>query len=1274
MLLGGKMTQDNPTHVAGFTIQTSIEFGAFGRSYVGFHSQEGRRILKILRDGEDVAVSDDELTKLKEDASFLSFEPRQQTEQGHRILVAHFYQAASFGLLVGGSELQKGCEKTLRELDPNGEAMQTLRGTTLQQRLELLKQVAQRVEQLHAEKKQFPFITPWNIMLSDARPKLVDLGLGYLPEKLDTQQVHEDVLAYYAPEVLRALAQKQAIQVGPAADVYALGLSMRSILLERVAEAEGAQAAPAAPGAAPAAAAPIGLGKREALLAGKPWKKVPQEKISRRLESLLARAAAHEPGRRPTAAQLVKELDSILKDKDITWSPPSQAPKFVVAVVAVLAIAAGVVWAMLPPAAEAAAKSAYVRATEAKTPDEALKALDDESAKIPPDVLKAHPELGRARAMALLAKAQAGGDKAPAIEALLAYAETGGVDPADVMAARLIAGFMLRWGGLEQEKSKAILELVANSTADGAKELPELARAAVKVWPFGTEGEIKPEDVKKWSEQATLARGVDSALERGWMPSGAAWEKVNPKPQAISWKAKWIPTALLGRLKDLTPTDDGKAELQAAKDAFPCFATQGAWALHLARFAKDEKDIDLAKKEIEAAAKLKKDNQTFAEGSVALADLSLKQAATAKDQVAAYKTAKTAYVQAALEKPATPGLDLKAACTRGQLFAGARSGIAVGLMVANGSAPSEGAVLREAETGLTEYLDAAQKDAKNAELNALAADAHVALGLVIQAQPNRFPPEWVEHLHFAFKDADLVGQHTYRLTDSPANGVTSKLLFEQAKKDFTANATSEKPDRERSQQLLAQIEALCKLEKFDTSFMSATTAQYYRNEANGLKGKKRIEALRAAATAFQGVFGNDGSWQAGLEGTVEALGTIADESDDTKDAGKALTDAQLFLDKSTDALKARKITGKEVTAAVNAQKLVVRKKWFTVLGKWLNTKGDQADFSQQDDQDFATTLFNVAEGPGAPELEGTARAQVAQLHWLFGKWCYDQKNYTVAAANLATAVEGLPPEKDVLQSQAALLAADVALTKAENVRADESPWHGGVKEAANWGRDVLAKRLGFQGFKQLFDAARQNKLTLIKDEAAAKRLVEDILKNEDSVSAEDLGAAAIIYGKSAKAQLLLARAKHKANAKDDARSAAKKAIELSDAQQPDVIVEAASLWCVNTGADDMTTADFKIIVDKAIASKDAAATKLKGDGARYKFSFVGLYWLGRYHQAQADEKSNAKQDAEAKKAYGDAQKSYNDYIKAVQEAGADRPPEAQDADTRARKCGIAANS
>ncbi|MEZ0231001.1 MAG: hypothetical protein ACAI25_20455, partial [Planctomycetota bacterium] len=775
---------------------------------------------------------------------------------------------------------------------------------------------------------------------------------------------------------------------------------------------------------------------------------------------------------------------------------------------------------------------------------------------------------------------------------------------------------------------------------------------------------------------ATLARGADAALERTWAPSGPDWEKLANKPVASGWKAKWVATALLGRLKDLSPTDNGQAELQAAKDAYPCFATHGALALHAARFAKDEKDIDAAKKEIEAATKLMREGGSFAEGSVALADLLAKQAATAKDPVAGYKAAQKAYAQAANEKPATPGADLKAACTRGALVAGAKSGIAVGILVATGSLSGDTTVaLREAEQGLVDFIGPAEKDAKNPENAALVPDAHVALGLVIQAQPNRPTSEWLDHLLHAYKDADLVGQHAYRLADSPANPVSTKLLFEQAKKDFVANATAEKVDTDKDKQLHDRIDALCKLEKFDLSFMTLADAQSHKGIALGMKDKKKRTAeFRAAASAYQGVFAMDGNWQAGLEGIVEVLGIIADETDDTKDAGKALTDAQQFLDKATDNLKQRKIAGKDVTKAIDAQKGIVRKKWFTVLAKWLNSKGDSADFAQQDDQDFATTLFAVAEGSGAPELEGAARAQVAQLHWLYGKWCYDQKNYTVAAANLALAVEGLPPEKDALQSQAALLAADVALTKAENVRADESPWHGGVKEAANWGRDVLAKRLGFQGFKQLFDAARQNKLTLIKDEAAAKRLVEDILKNEDSVSAEDLGAAAIIYGKSAKAQLLLARAKQKANAKDEARSAAKKALDLADAQQPEVIVEAASIWCLSTTNEDMSTSDFKNIVDKAVATKDAAATKLKGDAARFKFAFVGLYWLGRYHQAMADEKSNAKQDAEAKKFYGEAQKSYNDYIKAVQEAGADRPPEAQDADTRARKCGIAANS
>ena len=42
---------------------------------------------------------------------------------------------------------------------------------------------------------------------------------------------------------------------------------------------------------------------------------------------------------------------------------------------------------------------------------------------------------------------------------------------------------------------------------------------------------------------------------------------------------------------------------------------------------------------------------------------------------------------------------------------------------------------------------------------------------------------------------------------------------------------------------------------------------------------------------------------------------------------------------------------------------------------------------------------------------------------------------------------------------------------------------------------------------------------------------------------------------------------------------------------------------------DLTKADFRAVVDKAIAAKDGAVTKLKGD-PRFKYAFIGLYWLG----------------------------------------------------------------
>lgn len=1275
-----------PTHVAGFTIQTPIDFGVFGRCYVGFHSQEGRRILKILRDGEELALSDEEHAKLKEDPTLLPFEPRQQTEQGHRILIAHFFQAASMGILAQGSELQKNCDKTLRDLDPNSECAGMLRGTTLQQKLELVKTLAQRVEKLHAEKKTFPFLTPWNVMLSDAQPKLVDVGLGYAPEKLDLDGVHEDVLAYFAPEVVKCLADKKPVQVSPSADVYALALTARSILLERVIDVEGSGApapaqAAAGPGpGAPAAPAPAPSGgKRQALLAGKTWKRTPQEKISARLEGVLTRAASPDPRRRPTAEGFRKEIESILKDKAIVWTPPSQAPKLVAIGLLVLAIVAGVALALIPSPVEKQAQGAYAKLTGIADPKAQYDAFNQQQASIfknmTPELAKKHPEILKVEGVSLLALAAKGTEdqRRLAVSTLRSYGKDWVPSTAgDGMTARFISAFIQRWALLELKESTDELKGLASGSipADpGAKMIPTLAAIALRVGPFGVEGgDLKPEEAKAWLEATRDARADDAALGRAW-PVPEGYEKF-PDTKGLSYHSKWIATLLGGRLKAISGDESAGADLKEGSDAFPCFASTAAVALYAARAAKTADDIAKAQAALAEAAKLKKDNQTFGEGTLALADLAAKSARLAadggKNDAGRWRDVVKAYETARADKAMTPGLDVTALAEKGRLLARRELGIAIARDA--GSAGNANA-LKEAEAALSEVLAAFEKD-KDFQ-NTLAPATHQALGLVLMVQPPRLGEAYPE-LAFFYNDGDP--KNGYRKADDPSNKDVTTAFFNQVKTQFEALLASDKPDQAKHDALHVQLDALCKLEKFDLSFLALNDAKLDRKDADGFKGKKRVDALLRARNSFENVFNtSETAWAEGLAGYVEAATTVIHETgDDTQAAGKALTELQAFLDKAEGTLKGKKVPAKEIAKALDPARAQVRKEWFTVLGKWLGARADSTDLSNPDDMAFVTTILNVAEGQGAPELDAPTKSLVAQVHWTLGKFEYDQKKWTEAVKDLGQAVDGFADDKIALRSQAALLAADIALTRPGDVRAGETPWGGGASAAITWGRDLLAKRLGYSSYRTLADAVKQGKNKLITDEEAAKRLVDDILKNESSVTVDDITLATGIYTKSARAYLLLARGKAKPAPGEnlDAKDAAKKAMDLADAQkEPEIAVEAAHIYFMSAPPVDYKSPDFRSVIDKAIGLSQAAAAKWASDAGKLPFAFAPLYWKGRNMQAVADDRASVSLDDTAKKLYLDAQHAFEDYKKACQAAQcAFAVNEAADVDDRIGNC------
>src|SRR5688572_31202878 len=92
-----------PSHVAGYTIMRTLRLGVFGADYLG-HSNEGLRLLKVLREGEGLAIPEEAYGALKNDAQLLHFEAGQVLSQDQRVLTSHTAQAAAFGVLVRSEE------------------------------------------------------------------------------------------------------------------------------------------------------------------------------------------------------------------------------------------------------------------------------------------------------------------------------------------------------------------------------------------------------------------------------------------------------------------------------------------------------------------------------------------------------------------------------------------------------------------------------------------------------------------------------------------------------------------------------------------------------------------------------------------------------------------------------------------------------------------------------------------------------------------------------------------------------------------------------------------------------------------------------------------------------------------------------------------------------------------------------------------------------------------------------------------------------------------
>src|SRR5262249_40624312 len=154
------------------------------------------------------------------------------------------------------------------------------------------------------------------------------------------------------------------------------------------------------------------------------------------------------------------------------------------------------------------------------------------------------------------------------------------------------------------------------------------------------------------------------------------------------------------------------------------------------------------------------------------------------------------------------------------------------------------------------------------------------------------------------------------------------------------------------------------------------------------KGKNRAAKLGEARDKFQNIFQtSDTTWADGLAGYMEAALLLAHESADPSSEGTVLVGIQGFLDKAADTLKGRKVAQKEIGKVLKPQRDALNKEWFTLLGTWLQNRGESTDLSNQDDMTFVTTILGVAEGtPPDPSkldaLDVVTRSQIGQVHWI----------------------------------------------------------------------------------------------------------------------------------------------------------------------------------------------------------------------------------------------------------------------------------------------------